>query len=203
MARPRQFDEEVVRDTTVRCFWSRGFEATSIKDLIEETGLTAASLYNAFGDKRALFRMALEHYVERGIGERIRRFESMPPRVAIGAFFEDILCRSLGDPERKGCLVVNSALELAPHDSEFRDIISGVLGRIEGFFIRCIKAGQSDGTITRSAPARSLAHHLLAVLLGLRVLARVLPEKALLEGAISPALALLDRSGTKSAAPHT
>lgn len=202
MARPRQFDEEAVRDTTVRCFWSRGFEATSIKDLIEETGITAASLYNAFGDKRALFRMALDHYVERGIGERIRRFEPLPPREAVGAFLEDILRRSLSDPEHKGCMVVNSALELAPHDTEFREIIAGVLDRIEMFFLRCIKAGQASGTITRSVSARSLAHHLLAVLMGVRVLARVRPEKALLEGAIRSALALLDRTGTESMAPR-
>ncbi|MGH8149748.1 MAG: TetR/AcrR family transcriptional regulator [Steroidobacteraceae bacterium] len=206
MARPRQFNEEAVRDSAVRCFWSRGFGATSIKDLIEETGITAASLYNAFGDKRALFRMALDHYVERGIGERIRRLESLPPREAIGAFFEDVVRRSLSDPERKGCMVVNSALELAPHDLEFREIVSGVLGRIEAFLLECIKAGQADGTITRSVPARDLAHHLFALLIGVRVLARLRPEKALLDGAIRPALALLDGAHGpvgKTGAPET
>lgn len=203
MARPRQFDEQAVRDTTVRCFWSRGFEATSIKDLIEETGITAASLYNAFGDKRALFRMALDRYVESGIGERIRRFEALPPREAIGAFFEDVLSRSLSDPDRKGCMVVNSALELAPHDTEFHEIIAGVLDRIEIFFLKCIKAGQAGGTITLSVSSRSLAHHLLAVLMGVRVLARVRPERALLEGAIGPALSLLERIDTESDAPRS
>ncbi len=200
MARPRQFDEQAVRDAAIRCFWSQGYEATSIKDLIEETGITAASLYNAFGDKRALFRMALDHYVESGIGERIRRFQSMPPREAIGAFFEDVLNRSLSDPDRKGCMVVNSALELAPHDTEFREIIAGVLDRIEIFFLKCIKAGQADGTITRCGSARSLARHLMAVLMGVRVLARVRPERALLEGAIEPALLLLQSTDAESAA---
>jgi TetR/AcrR family transcriptional regulator, transcriptional repressor for nem operon len=201
MARPRQFDDEAVRDAAIRCFWSRGFEATSVKDLVEETGITAASLYNAFGDKRALFRMALERYVENGIGERIRRLESRPAREAIRAFFEEILSRSLEDRERKGCMVVNSALELAPHDAEFRRIINGVLERIETFFLKCIKAGQADGTITRSVSARSLAHHFLAVLMGMRVLARVRPERAVLEGIVRPALALLDRVDAKPARP--
>jgi TetR/AcrR family transcriptional regulator, transcriptional repressor for nem operon len=63
MARPREFDEDVVLDAAIQCFWNRGFEATSVKDLIDRTGITAASLYNAFGDKRALFRAALDHYV--------------------------------------------------------------------------------------------------------------------------------------------
>lgn len=202
MARPREFDDATVREAATRCFWSRGYEATSIKDLIEETGITAASLYNAFGDKRALFRMALDHYVDSGIGERIRRFESLPPREAIRAFLEEIVSRSLNDRERKGCMVVNSALELAPHDVEFHQIIAAVLDRIEAFFLRCIRAGQADGTITRSIAARNLAHHLMAVLMGVRVLARVRAEKALLEGALRPALALLEHVDTESAVPH-
>jgi TetR/AcrR family transcriptional regulator, transcriptional repressor for nem operon len=203
MARPRQFDEEAVRDAAIRCFWSRGYEATSIKDLIEETGITAASLYNAFGDKRALFRKALDHYIASGIDERIRRFESLPPREAIQAFLEEIVSRSLTDREHKGCMVVNSALELAPHDTQFREIISSALDRIEVFFLKCIRAGQAGGTITRSVSARNLAQHLMAVLMGVRVLARVRPEKALLEGTIKPALALLDRTESGSIAPRT
>jgi len=192
MARPREFDEAVVLDAAVQCFWSRGFEATSVKDLTGKTGITAASLYNAFGDKRALFRTALDHYVEAGIGERLRRCETLPPREAIAAFFDEILKRSLGDRERKGCMLVNAALEVAPHDGEFQKIIAGVLRRIETFFRECITAGQANGTITRSMSAENLARHLLAVLMGVRVLARARPERALLEGAVGPVLAMLD-----------
>ena len=73
MARPREFDEEAVLDAAVQCFWARGYESTSVKDLMEATGLTAASLYNAYGDKRAMFRTALDRYIENSIGLRIRR----------------------------------------------------------------------------------------------------------------------------------
>jgi TetR/AcrR family transcriptional regulator, transcriptional repressor for nem operon len=200
MARPREFDDEVVLDAAIRCFWSRGYEATSVKDLIGKTGITAASLYNAFGDKRMLFRRALDRYVEGSIGARIRRCETRPPREAIGAFFEEILSRSLSDRERKGCMLVNSALEMAPHDAEFQKIIASVLDRIETFFLNCIKAGQADGTITRSIPGEALAHHLLGVLMGVRVLARVRPERTLLEGAVTPALAMLDGLDRKAKA---
>jgi TetR/AcrR family transcriptional regulator, transcriptional repressor for nem operon len=198
MARPREFDEEVVLDAAIQCFWSRGYEATSVKDLIGKTGITAASLYNAFGDKRALFRKALNHYVEVSIGERIRRCETLPPREAIRAFFGEILSRSLSDCDHKGCMLVNSALEVAPHDVEFQKIISSVLNRIETFFLNCLKAGQADGAITRSVRAEILARHLLGLLMGVRVLARARPERALLEGAVAPALALLDRIDGKT-----
>jgi TetR/AcrR family transcriptional repressor of nem operon len=195
MARPREFDENVVMDAAIRCFWSRGYEATSIQNLVGETGITAASLYNAYGDKRSIFRTALDRYVEDGIGERIRRCEALRPRQAIGAFFDEILIRSLNDRERKGCMLVNSALEIAPHDPEFRKMIAGVLDRIENFFLRCVESGQADGTISQSTPANVLAGHLLGVLMGVRVLARVRPERALLEAVIAPALASLDAAG--------
>jgi len=192
MARPREFDEEAVLDAAMQCFWAHGYESTSVKDLIESTGLTAASLYNAYGDKRAMFRTALDHYIEKSIGARLHRSESLPSRDAIRAFFEDILRRSLSDRERKGCMIVNCALEVAPHDKEFRVTIVETLGRLEQFFLHCVERGQADGTITSAVPAVGLAQHLLGVLMGVRVLARVRPERPLLQGVINTALAFLD-----------
>ncbi|HVY16222.1 MAG TPA: TetR/AcrR family transcriptional regulator [Rhodopila sp.] len=193
MARPREFDEATVLDAAAGCFWSRGYEATSVRDLIEKTGITGASLYNAFGDKRTLYQKALDHYVEDSIANRIRRCEQLPPRRAIGVFFEEILSRSLYDPEHRGCMLVNAALDVAPHDPDLQQVVAAMLTRIETFFRRTVEAGQADGTITRSLTAETLGQHLLGVLMGVRVLARVRPEKALLEGVIAPALALLDR----------
>lgn len=192
MARPREFDEEVVLDAAMQCFWAQGYEATSVKDLIERTGLTAASLYNAYGDKRTMFRTALDHYIEKSIGARLRRCETLPPREAIRSFFDDILRRSLGDRERKGCMLVNSALEIAPHDREFRETIVETLKRLETFFLDCVERGQANGTITSAQPAAGLAQHLLGVLMGVRVLARVRPERPLLEGVITSALTFLE-----------
>ncbi|CAM4048538.1 TetR family transcriptional regulator [Bordetella tumbae] len=190
MARPREFDEDALLDAVMHCFWSQGYEATSVKDLTCETGITAASLYNAYGDKRGLFRVSLDRYLVH-IMERIKIGETLPPREAIAYFFEQILNRSLNDREHKGCMLVNSALELAPHDPEFRKVIADALKNIEMFFLRCITAGQADGTVTRVLPAAQLARHLLSVLMGVRVLARARPEKALLEGAVTTALTLL------------
>lgn len=192
MARPREFNEDAVLDKAVQCFWNHGYEATSVRDLIEETGLTGASLYNAFGDKRALYQRALDHYVNRSVAERIRQCDTLPPRDAIAAFFADILERSLDDRQHKGCMLVNAALEMAPHDPGFQEIVARVLSQIERFFLEQLKAGQVNGSITMSTPAEVLARHLLGVLMGVRVLARVRPERELLEGAVGPALAFLD-----------
>lgn len=191
MARPREFDAAVVLDTAMRRFWAQGYEVTTIKELMDSTGLTAASLYNAFGDKRALFRATLDTYIETSIGARLRRSEALPPREAIEAFFEDVLRRSLEDGDSKGCMIVNSALEVAQRDEELRTVIVATLERIEAFFLRCVRRGQSEGTIATSSSAGDLARHLLGVLMGLRVLARIRPEAELLRGLVTTALASL------------
>jgi TetR/AcrR family transcriptional repressor of nem operon len=192
MGRPREFDETLALDLALQCFWQHGYEATSVRDLAAKMDLTSASLYNAFGDKRALYRRALEHYIAISVADRIQRLEgNMPPLRAIEAFFKELIDRSLKDPDRKGCMLVNSALEMAPHDPEFRELVADVLTRIEGFFRRCIQAGQRDGTITRAQPAIDLGRMLLGVQLGLRVLARSRPEPALLNGMVRAAIASL------------
>lgn len=195
MARPREFDERAVMDAVVECFWNRGYEATSVRDLIERTGLTGASLYNAFGDKRAIYRQALDHYVEASIADRIRRCDAMAPRAAVESFFGEIIQRSLADPNHKGCMLVNAALDIAPHDPGFQEAIATVLQRVEAFFLRCVSRGQSDGTITSQFCPEDLARNLLGILMGVRVLARVRPERDLLEGSVRPALAQLAPSG--------
>jgi len=191
MARPREFSEDAVLDAVVHCFWSRGYEATSMRELMERSGLTGASLYNAFGDKRALYQRALDHYVEASIGDRIQRCEEMAPLDGIAAFFDEIIARSMTDPDHKGCMLVNAALDVAPHDPEFQQIVAGVLARIEAFFLGRVRQGQADGSITSALAAEDLARHLLGVLMGIRVLARVRPERALLEGVLAPALTQL------------
>lgn len=192
MPRPREFDEDAALDAAMTQFWSRGYEASSVRDLATAMGLTSASLYNAFGDKRALYERVLERYVERGFRARVQRLEQkVPPRDAIALFFDEIIRLSVNDPHRRGCMVVNSALELAPHDDSFHRALNGVLKDMEGFFLRCVLAGQKDGSIPRDLDAGDIAKTLLASLMGLRVLARVNPQRKLLEGALRPVLALL------------
>src|SRR5271169_850307 len=148
MARPREFDEDAVLKAAMNCFWERGYEATSVRDLATEMGITGPSLYNAFGDKRSLFRKALERYAQHSARARIARLEStLPPKEAVQAFITEIVEHSLDDRDRRGCLLVNSALEIAPHDPEIGAEIADRLGEVEAFFRRAIMAAQTDGTM--------------------------------------------------------
>lgn len=193
MARPREFDEATALGAAIECFWQRGYEATSIRDLADKMGISAPSLYNAYGDKHALFVQALERYLDHTTRARIKRLEdSLPPKQAVRQFIEEIIARSVNDRERRGCFLINSALEVAPHDRELGALIADRLAEIEAFFQRSIKAAQAQGEVPRNRAAKDLARLLLGVLLGIRVLARSKPERALLEGVARPALALLD-----------
>ena len=191
MGRPREFDETAVLEAAMQHFWAQGYELTSVRDLANCMGITGPSLYNAFGDKRSLYRRALDYYLEQSVYDRISRLEGLPPVDAVRAFFDEIIERSVSDKQRKGCLLVNSALEVAPHDVEFQKVVARSMMLIEAFFRRCIAAGQEEGTISVARPAAELAKVLLSVLLGIRVLARTRPQPAVLRGAANGVLALL------------
>lgn len=191
MARPREFDERVVLDAAMNRFWAQGYELTSVRDLATSMGITGASLYNAFGDKRSLYRRALDHYVEHSVRDRIRRLSELPPLPAIRAFFDEIIDRSVRDRDCRGCLLVNAAQELAPYDPEIREFVLVEMGHLRAFFHDSVEAGQSSGAIMRSQPPGALAALLLNTLLGLRVMARTHRRRELLEAPVNAVLGLL------------
>lgn len=198
MARPRSFDETAAMDMVVRQFRARGFGATSVRDLEAATGLGVTSLYNAFGGKRALFLAALKHYSDRRTGECLREIERLSsPAERIRTFVARLIEAALGDPDRLGCLVINTAIELGPHDPEIAAIVAGHLGEVEAFFRRNFEAAQEAGEADLSISPADAARSFSTLMFGLRVLARTRPDRDTMEGAVRPLLALLhttDRS---------
>jgi TetR/AcrR family transcriptional regulator, transcriptional repressor for nem operon len=192
MGRLKAFDEDEVLDRAVNCFWQHGYEATSVRDLADRMGIGGASLYNAYGDKRALFVAALARYADRSMRERIDRLEKRGrPKEAIRAFLAEIIDRSLEDPDRKGCLLVNSALDVAPHDAAISRVVVGCFGELRAFFRRNLEAARAAHEVPRQADPDELAGHLLGVVLGIRVLARTGANRAQLDAVARPALSLL------------
>lgn len=159
-------------------------------------GLGQASIYNAFGDKRTLFTQCLDRYLDANMRARIARVEkTLPPRQAIETFLAEIVERSLDS--RLGCLLANAALEVAPHDADIAAAVAERMGELEAFFRRCVIAGQRDGSISPDIAASDAARLLLTTVMGLRVLARGYPKRAVLEGAARQALSLLGESRRK------
>ena len=193
MARPRTFDEADALDAAIDCFWRRGYGATSVRDLGDEMGLGSASLYNAFLDKRTLFLRALDRYLDSTMRERIVRLErTRAPKDAVKAFIDEIVERSVNDPERRGCMLINAAAEFGARDPDSREEIAARLDELQGFFRRMITRAREDGSIPSDRDPAELSRLMLGVVVAIRVLARVRPERALLKGIAKPALALLD-----------
>jgi len=193
MARPRTFDEDKVLDAAGDAFWARGYEATSTRELSAVTGLTASSLYAAFGDKQTLFRRAFDRYLGQTLHERMTRLGGLPsPALAITTFFHEMIERSLADPQHRGCLLANSAAGAAPEDTKLKEAVADELKRIERFFQDRFTAGQAVGEIPAKHDAADAAANLLAVLMGIRVFARARPERNLLTAAVRPMLTAFD-----------
>lgn len=188
--RPRAFDDEAALDRAVESFWSRGYGATSVRDLARDMGINSPSLYNAFGDKRDLFLLALDRYALGTTRDRIARLSQLAdPRAAIRTFFDEVVERSLADPACRGCFLVNAALEVAPHDPELKDRIADCFREIESFFKDRLKAAQTGRARPASPDPSTAARLLVAALMGLRVMARIDPQPPVLQGIADAALA--------------
>jgi TetR/AcrR family transcriptional repressor of nem operon len=141
MRRTKTFDEDRVVDAAADCFWAHSYGSTLVRDLGATMGINAASLYNAYGDKRELFLLSLERCANRSMRERIARIEvRYQPMEAIGAFLGEIVDLSAKDPECEGCLLVNSALDVASRVSELENAMPSYLGENRNFFRRGLEA---------------------------------------------------------------
>ncbi len=173
----KAYNETEVLERAMRAFWARGYEATSIADLVAATGINRGSIYAAFTNKQTLFMAALRHYDQVHRAEFLdhvgRRHEQ---RDAIFAAFESAASQTGDEETPGGCLLVNTALELSPHDPDTRTFVDSSLEEVENFFFDRIEAAQRQGTIPGRRDARATAQALLGLFLGLRVLARSNPQ---------------------------
>lgn len=199
MARPRSFQEDQALDAAIECFWRQGRDGASVRDLAAEMGINGPSLYNAFGDKQALFSRALEKYVDCFVRERIARLEAMAsPKAAIKGFFDELVRRSIEDPEQRGCLLINAALEGSSDDPALQAEVQRYLGEIRSFFRRRLELAAALNEIPATLNPEEASRLLLAVVIGLRVTARLDPTEAALNGVVRPMLSLLDSPDSPS-----
>jgi TetR/AcrR family transcriptional repressor of nem operon len=188
----KKFDSDQALASAMEAFWARGYEATSMEDLVQSMGINRGSLYASFGDKRRLFLQSLERYDREYREARCRNLRQDPsPRRAILRAFEEPIDAALKGKSRQGCFLVNTALELSPHDPDVATIVSRGLTGMEDFFREMVERGQTLGKIPGNKDAGETAQGLLSLLVALRVFSRSRPEKALLQGLARQAEALL------------
>lgn len=192
MGRPRQFDPDEVLGRCMQLFWSRGYEATSLDDLLRETGLGRQSLYNGFGDKHALFLAALRRYDEQSDEAMRSCFAGAGPvREALRGFMMGVADRA-GERKRRGCFMVNSAVELSPHDPATAALVAAQHRFMEKVLRDALERAQERGEISAGKEPRALARFLVVVLHGLNVASRANADRATLHDVVKVALQALD-----------
>jgi TetR/AcrR family transcriptional repressor of nem operon len=202
LPRPRSFEEEAALEAAINCFWRQGQEGASVRDLAAEMGINGPSLYNAFGDKQALFARSLDRYVATNVRERITRLEqNFGPRIAITSFFEELLARSIADPEQRGCLLINAAIETPKKDTALTAALHGYVEEIRCFFKRCLERALIAREIPETIHPDDMSRLLMAVVIGLRVTAKRDASAATLTGIVRPILTLLDPSPPSKGVP--
>lgn len=159
MGRHFEFNREKTLTKAMEVFWQKGYKATSIKDLIDHTGLKPGSIYNTFGDKHSLFIAAIEHYGEVVTTQTIKVLNSPgSPVENIKKFFNEIINRS-SDRKCRGCLITNTVVELAPHDEETAKVVNSMLKKIERAFYECLKEAQELGEVSNESNIEALASY--------------------------------------------
>jgi TetR/AcrR family transcriptional repressor of nem operon len=193
MARPKSFDREQVLDRAMSVFWRKGYAATSVRDLVEVTGLNPGSLYDTFDDKHGLFLESVARYRRTVVARRLRELEGPGPALdRIEAFFEDVIRFSLGEGRLLGCLMTNSAIELAPRDRDAAAAVAANFTEIEAAFRRVLRRAQEAGEIAAGRPVEDLARYLTSGLQGLRVMAKAQPNEAAMRAVVRLMLAALE-----------
>ncbi|WP_420723026.1 TetR/AcrR family transcriptional regulator [Hwanghaeella sp. LZ110] len=193
MGRLRSFDPDSVLDRAMHAFWARGFEATSIEDLVACTGINRASLYGAFGDKRDLFLKALQLYVQTGpIIELDPSTRKGGVRAALQAYIDQVL-DLMSDGRNRGCFITNTVAEFGSQDADILAHTRIALAGVENAFDRLLRWGQQTGEVPAQADARARARLLLAAIQGLQVISKVNPDaralRQIADQAIAAALA--------------
>lgn len=190
MSRTKEFRPEEALDAAMQLFWRKGYGATSMRDLLDGMGIGRGSFYDTFGDKHAVFMAALD------------RFEGVRTSWMDGALegsgldgIEEVFRRTVeglvGFEPRRGCLLANTAVELAPHDPEVAGRISRYVRRTEEAFTGALVRAQGAGEIPADGDPKVLARFLVSNLHGLRVLARAGSDRRTLEDAARVALKAL------------
>ncbi|MER5306757.1 TetR/AcrR family transcriptional regulator [Streptomyces sp. NPDC002773] len=173
MGRPKQFDPDVAVERAMGVFWRKGYAATTPQDLVDEIGIGKGSLYNAFGSKHALFELALARYRDSQAAwlEALLDHPGSAKDRLRGAL-EALIHLDLGDPDRRGCMAVNTAAELGTSDAGTADTVRKMFARTESAFRATVEEGQRAGEIAGDRDAAAVAGWLLATVIGMRVLAR-------------------------------
>lgn len=193
LGRPLEFDPDKAIDAAVEVFWRKGYEATSMTNLLEAMSLSKSSLYQTFGSKQQLFERCLSRYADRLSAEMAKELEEAKSG---RGFIEDTfggVADTAQQPEgAKGCLIANSANEFGQREPALAVPVSDGLNRFAKIFMDAVVKGQAEGSISADADPRALGNYLIGTMNGLRTMIKAGADRRSAKGMVTLILKALN-----------
>ena len=187
----KQFDVDVALQKAGETFWSHGYEATSVRDLLGAMGIQKGSFYDTYGSKHEAYLASLDKYVDDHIDIFEQVSTDLSPREALTAQINWIYEACIGSKGSRGCMVVNGALELAPSDPEAKKRVLNAMSRHEQVHVNLIRQGQAEGDIDKNIDALKIGRAMLGLVFGMRVYTRAGATKETIRALADQAIELL------------
>jgi len=196
MPRHKEFDPEACLDKVMHLFWQKGYQDTSMADLVQHSGVQRYGLYETFGDKQALFQRALDWYLRTVISQRLLMFERKQPDPSLAEikqFFEQFI-EYLDHPSSSlGCLICNTAVEVSSHDEIVVSRVQQYFARLRQGFARALNRAKQTGEITESTDIPQVTELLVGSVLGLTTYARSPAPRKDVQTYVRGIIAMLER----------
>lgn len=170
------FDKEEIIQNVMELFWRKGYNGTSMQDLVDATGLNRSSFYNTFGDKFSLFEESLKHYQRQQNDFLKKTFaKAQSPKEAIISLFKGI-SQDIANGDYKGCMITSCTSELSVVEPKVKDFLISNKDRLVASFTALIEGAQALGEIDETKNARTLSLYLFSSLQGLRLTSMIEPD---------------------------
>ncbi|HDX9535758.1 TPA: TetR/AcrR family transcriptional regulator [Bacillus thuringiensis] len=179
MGRSISFNKELALNKAMYLFWEKGYDATSISDLIETMGVSRSTLYSSFGDKDELFRQVLAHYKNYGSHKRSLLFSDSNSKTSLTSFFYQHIEKCYADDIPKSCMITNSSLLIGHIDPAIEGILLNDFNELEKVFIQVIEEGKMNGDISQETNTELIAYSLLGLNHSLNVMSKYKKDKHL------------------------
>ena len=187
--RPKEFDRDEALASAMDVFWRRGYEAASVSELLSAMGISRQSLYDTFGDKRRVFLAAIEHYATNNVGRVCGALEAEGSplgnvRGLLRAVARDAM-EGGPDGRRRGCFVVNTAVEFGADDPDVARVVRRCVDDIHTAFRRTFERAKAAGELPSTADATRLTHAVTHAMNGFAVFSRLGMDEAAAENVLA------------------
>ena len=192
MPRPKEFNPDDAIEKAMHVFWHKGYEATSMEDLLSAMDLNRGSLYDTFGDKRQLFLKVMDRYCTTFANSKFSLLDQPGPALpTLRQFINGMIEGGLADPQRRGCLIANTVMELSPHEKEIAGMVSQALKMVEDTFFNVLARAKQQGELKNDKDPRALARFLTTMMQGTIVMIKAGASADVVKQTVETALSIL------------